>query len=58
MKKNQIGFGALIKPVRFVLCGVLNGASIFDIIMIFGKEKTIVRFKNFLLKNKHIEKSE
>ncbi len=51
IQDSQIGFGKLMKPVRFVLCGTLEGPSIFDIIMFIGREKTIFRLKNFLSKN-------
>ena len=58
MQDNQIAFGKLMKPIRFVLCGTLNGASIFDIIMYLGKQETIFRLKNVLLTKIHKKKNE
>ena len=58
MQDNQIGFGKLMKPIRFILCGALKGASIFHIIMCLGKEKTIFRLKKVSLINFDKESNE
>jgi len=48
MEGNNIGFGKLMKPVRFILCGVLNGPPLYEIIEVLGKEVFIKRIENAL----------
>jgi glutamyl-tRNA synthetase len=46
MKQYDIGFGKLMKPIRFILCGVLNGPPLFDIMELLGKDVFIKRVEN------------
>ena len=46
MGEYDIGFGKLMKPVRFILCGAINGPPLFDIIELLGKEIFIRRIEN------------
>jgi glutamyl-tRNA synthetase len=48
MKQNDIGFGKLMKPVRFILCGVVNGPPLFDIIELLTKNVFIKKVENAL----------
>ena len=43
MDKTGMGFGKVMKPLRFVLCGILMGPSLYDIIELLGKEESINR---------------
>ena len=47
LKKNNLKFPILGKPVRFLLTNNYNGPSITDIFMILGKEKSIERLKKY-----------
>ena len=42
---NDLNFGSVMKPVRFFISGVLNGASLFEIIFLLGKDLTTFRLK-------------
>ena len=48
MKQNDIGFGKLMKPLRFILCGVLNGPPLFEIMELLGKDVLIKKVENAL----------
>ena len=43
MDKTGMGFGKVMKPLRFILCGILMGPSLYDIIELLGKEESINR---------------
>jgi glutamyl-tRNA synthetase len=45
VKKNNIGFALLAKPLRFSLMGALEGPSLADLILILGTEETIKRIE-------------
>jgi len=45
IKNSGLGFGKIMKPVRYFISGVLNGASLFEIIHLLGKESTIFRLE-------------
>ena len=47
LKKNNLKFPILGKPVRFLLTNNYNGPSITDIFMILGKDKTIERLNKY-----------
>ena len=46
IEKNGLSFGALFPGLRLGLSGSLKGPSIFDMMEILGKEKSIERLKN------------
>ena len=48
MKQYDIGFGKLMKPIRFILCGVLNGPPLFEIMELLGKDVFIKKVENGL----------
>ena len=47
LKKNNLKFPILGKPVRFLLTNSYNGPSITDIFMILGKDKSIERLNKY-----------
>ena len=47
LKKNNLKFPILGKPVRFLLTNNYNGPSITDIFMILSKEESIERLKKY-----------
>ena len=47
IKKNNIKFPVLGKPVRYLLTNNYNGPSITDIFMILGKSESIDRLKRY-----------
>ncbi len=47
LKKNNIKFPILGKPIRYLLTNDYNGPSITDIFMILGKQKSIERLKRY-----------
>ena len=47
LKKNNLKFPILGKPVRFLLTNNYNGPSITDIFMILGKEESIKRINKY-----------
>jgi glutamyl-tRNA synthetase len=47
LKKNNLKFPILGKPVRFLLTNNYNGPSITDIFMILGKEQSIERLSKY-----------
>ena len=47
IKKNNIKFPVLGKPIRYLLTNNYNGPSITDIFMILGKTESIERLKRY-----------
>ena len=47
LKKNNLKFPILGKPVRFLLTNNYNGPSITDIFMILGKDQAIERLNKY-----------
>jgi glutamyl-tRNA synthetase len=50
MTTNEIGMGKIMQPFRLSLVGALKGPHLFDIIEVIGKEETLKRIKNAILK--------
>ena len=48
IKNSGLGFGKIMKPVRYFISGVLNGASLFEIIHLLGKDSTIYRLEKVI----------
>ena len=48
--QKGIGFGKVMQPLRLSLVGALKGPHLFDIIEMIGKEATIKRLENAILK--------
>jgi len=46
LEQKELGFGALFPGLRLGLSGSLKGPSVFHIMQLLGKEKTIKRLKN------------
>ena len=38
-----LGFGKVMKPMRFLICGSLQGPSLFDLMELIGKEESLKR---------------
>ena len=47
IKKNNIKFPVLGKPIRYLLTNSFNGPSITDIFMILGKDQSLERLKRY-----------
>mgnify|MGYP002701142521 FL=1 len=47
LKKNNLKFPILGKPIRFLLTNNYNGPSITDIFMILGKDQSIERLNKY-----------
>ena len=45
LEKKTYSFGKVLKPLRFAICGSLNGPSLFELMEILGKDITINRLK-------------
>ncbi|MEP2936547.1 MAG: glutamate--tRNA ligase [Gilvibacter sp.] len=43
--QNEIGFGAVMMPLRLALVGELKGPDVFDIIGLLGKEESLERIQ-------------
>ncbi len=43
--QNDIGFGAVMMPLRLALVGELKGPDVFDIIAMLGKEESVSRIQ-------------
>jgi glutamyl-tRNA synthetase len=43
MDSNGLGFGKVMRPLRFSLCGNVNGPSLFEIMEIIGKDESLNR---------------
>ncbi len=48
IEKNELGFGQVMNPLRLCLVGSNQGAHLFDIMEIIGKEETISRIERGL----------
>ena len=48
IKNSGFGFGKIMKPVRFFITGLSNGASLFEIIQLLGKDSTIDRLEKVI----------
>lgn len=48
IENSGFGFGKIMKPVRFFISGLQNGASLFDIIFLLGKDLTISRLEKVI----------
>lgn len=46
--KSNIGFGAVMMPLRLALVGALQGPDVFDIMFMIGKNETIKRINNLI----------
>jgi glutamyl-tRNA synthetase len=46
--KNEIGFGKIMMPLRVALVGALEGADVFDIIYLIGKNEAIKRIQTLI----------
>ena len=51
LKKNNIKFPILGKPVRYLLTNNYNGPSITDIFMILGKKQSLNRLNRYKVYN-------
>ncbi|RKZ28305.1 glutamate--tRNA ligase [bacterium] len=45
VEKQKIGFGKVANPIRLAVSGIMKGPSLFEILEIIGKEKTISRIE-------------
>lgn len=45
LEENQLGAGAVLSPLRLVITGLGGGPSMFDVMHLIGKEKTLLRMK-------------
>ena len=52
IKNNGLGFGSVLKPIRFAICGVLDGPSLFEIMEILNKDSVIRRLNKAILEFK------
>ena len=43
MDQRGFGFGKVMKPMRFLICGSLQGPSLFDLMELIGKEESLMR---------------
>ena len=43
MDQRGFGFGKVMKPMRFLICGCLQGPSLFDLMELIGKEESLLR---------------
>ena len=43
MDQRGLGFGKVMKPMRFLICGSLQGPSLFDLMELIGKEESFKR---------------
>jgi glutamyl-tRNA synthetase len=48
LEKNELGFGAVMNPLRLCLVGSGTGAHLFDIMEIIGKDETLNRIQSGL----------
>jgi glutamyl-tRNA synthetase len=46
MDSNGLGFGKVMRPLRFALCGNVNGPSLFEIMEIIGKDDSLNRINH------------
>ena len=52
IKKNGLGFGLVLKPIRFAICGVIEGPSLYGIMEILNRDKVIRRLNRAIIKFK------
>lgn len=52
LEKEQIGFGKIMPALRLALVGEGKGPGVFEIIEILGKQESVNRIKNLIIKNK------
>ena len=45
---NEIGFGKIMMPLRVALVGALEGADVFDIIYLIGKNEAVKRIQTLI----------
>ena len=43
MDQKGLGFGKVMKPMRFLICGSLQGPSLFDLMELIGKDESLKR---------------
>ena len=43
MEQRGFGIGKVMKPMRFLICGSLQGPSLFDLMELIGKEESLKR---------------
>ncbi len=43
MDQRGFGIGKVMKPMRFLICGSLQGPSLFDLMELIGKEESLKR---------------
>tara|TARA_B100001121_G_C18244195_1_gene414150 strand:- start:108 stop:566 length:459 start_codon:yes stop_codon:yes gene_type:complete len=43
MDQKGFGIGKVMKPMRFLICGSLQGPSLFDLMELIGKEESLKR---------------
>mgnify|MGYP006430595507 CR=1 FL=1 len=48
IQSNELGFGAILNPVRLVLTGTGGGPHLFDIMEMIGKKETLLRIEKGL----------
>ena len=46
--QRGIGIGKVMQPMRFIICGSLQGPSLFDLMELIGKEESLKRI-NFVI---------
>ena len=46
--QRGIGIGKVMQPMRFIICGSLQGPSLFDLMELIGKEESLKRI-NFAI---------
>ena len=52
IKNNGLGLGSVLKPIRFAICGVLDGPSLFEIMEILNRNNVIRRLNKAILEFK------
>ncbi|OYQ44279.1 glutamate--tRNA ligase [Flavobacterium cyanobacteriorum] len=50
MEENNIGMGKVMQPLRLSLVGAMKGPHLFDIMAMLGKDETINRIQNAIVK--------
>ena len=43
MNDENLTLGQIIKPVRYFICGVMNGPSLYDVMVLLGRKSCITR---------------
>ncbi len=46
IEKNELGFGAVLNPLRLCIVGSGMGPSLFMIMEMLGKDESIIRIEN------------